>query len=195
MLKKLEHEVKQHVAQLFEQADASALFYHNYQHTVEVVQRIEALAIDLNPSDLALLKIAGWFHDVGYLYAYHNHEERGMRLAENYLKDKPIALKQINLITACIEATKISLEPRTPLEKIIKDADIGYGTSESFIQTGTYLRKEWEVFLAKFYTDKDWEILQYEFLTQVQFYTTIAQKKYGPILQHNILQQKKRLLF
>lgn len=194
MLETIEQEVKEYVTLLFEQADTSQLFYHNYQHTLEVVQRIEMLAADLNASDLLLLKIAGWFHDIGYLFAYDKHEDRGMRFAENYLKNKAIELDKINLIKACIEATKMSLEPRNHLEAIIKDADIGYGTSERFMQTGNLLRKEWEVFLEKFYADKDWEILQYNFLTHVKFYTDIAQKMYGPILQQNIDLQKKRIL-
>jgi predicted metal-dependent HD superfamily phosphohydrolase len=193
MLKALEQEVKEYVTQLFEQADTAKLFYHNYQHTLEVVQRIEALATDLNSSDLLLLKIAGWFHDVGYLYAYDKHEERGMVLAENYLKNKGIDVATTKLVTACIEATQISLEPRNSLEKIIKDADIGYGTTEQFRQTGTLLRKEWAFFLEHFYTDENWEILQYNFLIQVQFYTDSAKKEYGSILQQNILHQKKRL--
>jgi hypothetical protein len=62
------------------------------------------------------------------------------------------------------------------------------------MQTGTLLRKEWEAFSEAFYTDDDWEVLQYNFLKTVRFYTEIAQKKYGPILQKNVLQQKKRLL-
>lgn len=194
MLEKLEQEVKQHVTQLFEQADTTKLFYHNYEHTLEVVQRIEALAIDLKASDLILLKIAGWFHDVGYLYAYDNHEERSMRLAEEYLKNKAISISKIELIKACIEATKLNLKPRNILEKIIKDADIGYGVTERFLQTGTCLRKEWEAFLEIFYTDKDWEVLQYNFLKTVRFYTDIAQKSYSPILHKNVTQQKKRLV-
>ena len=194
MLETLEQEVKEYVTQLFEQADTTKLFYHNYQHTVEVVQRIEVLATNLNPSDLVLLKIAGWFHDLGYLYSYKNHEERGMILVANYLKNKQIDATKINLITACIEATKINFKPRSLLEKIIKDADISYGATERFIQTGTFLRKEWEAFLEVFYTDNDWEIVQYNFLTGVQFHTDIAQKKYGSILQKNLVQQKKNTL-
>jgi len=194
MLETLEQEVKRYVTQLFEKTDTSKLFYHNYQHTFEVVQRIEALAVDLNPTDLLLLKMAGWFHDLGYLYTYHEHEEKGMVLAASYLKKHPIDPAKIKLITACIEATKMSLEPRNYLEEIIKDADIGYGTTERFLQTGALLRKEWEVFLEKFYLDKEWEVLQYNFLIHVQFYTNIAQKEYGPLLQKNIIQQKKRSL-
>ncbi|MBL4651037.1 MAG: HD domain-containing protein [Aureispira sp.] len=193
MLEILEQEVKKHVTQLFEQADTAKLFYHNYQHTDEVVQRIAVLTTDLNPSDLFSLKIAGWFHDLGYLHSYKEHEEKGMFLAKNYLKNK-LDTTTINLIIGCIEATKMGFKPRNTLERIIKDADIGYGVTERFMQTGTLLRKEWEAFLGKFYTDKDWEILQYEFLTSVQFHTDVAQEKYGPILQQNILQQKNRVL-
>lgn len=193
MLEILEQEVKNHVTQLFEQADTAKLFYHNYQHTDEVVQRIAVLAADLNHSDLVLLKIAGWFHDLGYLHSYQEHEEKGMLLAENYLKNK-LDTTTIDFIVGCIEATKMGFKPRNTLEKIIKDADIGYGVTERFMQTGSLLRKEWEAFLGKFYTDKNWEILQYDFLTSVQFHTDIAQEKYGPILQQNIVQQKNRVL-
>ncbi len=194
MLKALEQEVQQHVKQLFEQTDTSNLCYHNYAHTIEVVQRIEALSAGLETSDLLLLKIAGWFHDVGYLYGYDEHEDRGMVIAIDYLQNKSVNSAAINLVKACIEATKMSLTPRNQLEKIIKDADIGYGVTERFFQTGTLLRQEWEACLALFYSNKEWELLQYNFLQHVQFYTDVAKKEYEPILQKNIIQQKKFIL-
>lgn len=193
MLKRIEQQVKEHVTQLFAQADTTNLFYHNYQHTAEVVHRIETLAQNLSANELHLLKIAGWFHDVGYLYAYDNHEDRGMALVADYLKDKLSDATQITCIVDCIEATKMSLKPRNYLEKIIKDADISYGVTQRFWETGALLRKEWEVMLEKFYSNKDWEILQYNFLKNVYFYSDQAKKAYHPILEENIVQQKKRI--
>lgn len=193
MLKRIELQVKDHVTQLFAQANTTNLFYHNYQHTAEVVHRIETLAQDLSTTDLHLLKIAGWFHDLGYLYAYDKHEDRSMVLATDYLKDKLPDHSQITCVAACIEATKMSLKPRNHLEKIIKDADISYGVTQRFRETGTLLRKEWEALLEKKYSDKDWEILQYNFLKTVCFYTDQAKKEYHPILTQNIIQQKKRI--
>lgn len=59
MLSLLEQQVKKHITMLFEQADTSKLFYYNYQHTVDIVRRIEVLSSLLTETGLNLLKIAG----------------------------------------------------------------------------------------------------------------------------------------
>lgn len=192
MLSSLELQVKADVKQLFEQADTSNLFYHNYHHTSEVVRRIHDLGAHLPSDEFFLLCMAGWFHDIAYLYGYPNHEERSMVIASDYLKKQPISNAQIQVITNCIEATKLGVKPRNELEKIIKDADIGYGVTENFFETGPTLRKEWEVQLNHFYTNIEWEQLQYNFLKNVEFYTEYAQKYYQPILEQNIQKQVEK---
>lgn len=194
MIHLLEQEVKQHVYQLFEQLDTSNLWYHNYQHTANVVHRIATLSQHLPPTEVLLLKIAAWFHDIGYLYGYDNHEDRGIDIALSYLHYKLNPAQQ-QIIATCIEATKMTQEPRTLLEALIKDADIGYGTTELFFETGPLLRKEWAAILNKTYTNQAWEQLQYNFLNQVIFYSEQAQKLYTPQLQQNIEAQKKRIHF
>ncbi|BDS12623.1 HD domain-containing protein [Aureispira anguillae] len=192
MLIPLEQQIKQYVTQLFEQANTSKLPYHNLEHTIGVVQRIEALSQTLPPRQIALLKIAGWFHDIGYLYGYDQHEDRGIVIARNYLASTLDAV-QLDKVSACIEATKTTVKPSNQLEEIIKDADIGYGTTEHFFETGPKLRAEWELMRNKIYNDLDWETLQYDFLQQVVFYSDIAQATYLPILKQNRLLQKQKL--
>ena len=157
------------------------------------MDRIDALSAGLDESERALLRMAGWFHDVGYLYGYDNHEDRGMLIAQEYLEKAALSAAQIAIVTHSIEATKMSLQPRNQLEEIIKDADIGFGVTEAFFETGPLLRKEWAVQLDKVYSNLEWETLQYDFLLSVQFYSAAAKVSYSPVLEQNILKQKKIL--
>jgi len=193
MLASLENHVREHVRELFEQADLSSLFYHNYEHTVEVVDRINFLAKGLNDKHVSILRIAGWFHDLGYLYGYHNHEDRGMLLAKEYLEKQELEESDIQSVMNCIEATKLSLQPRNKLEEIIKDSDIGFGVTDNFFETGPKLRQEWEIQLDKHYTDLEWEELQHNFLLGIKFYSPSAKMHYAPIVKQNIILQKKKL--
>lgn len=196
MLTALLQQVQQSVQQLFEQADTTHLYYHNYQHTKEVVDRIATLTQEhqIGPTNSQLLLIAGWFHDIGYLYGYDHHEDRGMEIARKYLQEQGLEQQSIQIIVNCIEATKLSLSPRNLLEQIIKDADISYGVTERFFETGLLLRQEWAYYHNKQYTNQAWEQLQYDFLLTVEFFTAYAKETYYPIVLQNIEQQGKRLL-
>ena len=193
MLISIEKQSKKKIRTLFEQADTSTLFYHNIHHTVEVVNLIDLMSSDLCKTDACLLRIAGWFHDVGYLYTYQNHEDRGMHFAHDYLRNIELEDKYIKIITSCIEATKFSIEPRNTLEEIIKDADIGFGVTKEFFKTGPLLRKEWSAKLDKRYSDPEWEKLQLNFLSEVIFYTDFANNNFVPILKKNKIQQSEIL--
>ena len=180
----------EYIKNLFEEKDTSALYYHNYKHTLEVVERISAMSYSLTETEATLLRLAGWFHDVGYLYHYHNHEDRGMLLAAKYFENTSLKSDQIQIIIQCIEATKLSKNPRSKLEEIIKDADIGFGVTKRFFETGALLRREWESNLNKLYSDDEWEELQYNFISGVSFYTSYAKLHYRPLLENNIKKQK-----
>jgi len=183
---------QQHVWQLFEQADTTQLHYHSYQHTEDVVARIKTLAkhLCIEQPTTELLQIAGWLHDVGYLYGYQDHEDRGMKIAQDYLQEQDLEQQSIQIVVNCIEATKLSLSPRNLLEQLIKDADISYGVTERFFETGALLRKEWAYYLNKHYTNQAWAQLQYDFLLTVEFFTDYAKQAYDPIVLKNIEQQK-----
>ena len=192
MLETIKKKCKEHVQQLFATTNTEKLCYHNYEHTVDVVLRIQTLSPHLNSKQQNLLTIAGWFHDVGYLYGYDQHEHRGMKIAATYLRTD-LSAEDITTITQCIEATQLKMPPRNELEEIIKDADIGYGVTEHFFTTGPQLRKEWQFMLNKTYSDKDWELLQYEFLKQVVFYSPKAKATYQPILKQNLNLQLRKI--
>ncbi|MCH2021056.1 MAG: HD domain-containing protein [Saprospiraceae bacterium] len=193
MFSAIEKKSQNKIRNLFDKADTTTLYYHNLRHTIEVVNLIDLMSLDLSDIDASLLRIAGWFHDVGYLYTYHNHEDKGMQIAFDYLRKTELENRYIQIIISCIEATKLSIEPRNKLEEIIKDADIGFGVTNGFFKKGPLLRKEWVAKLEKKHSDLEWEKLQLNFLSEVVFYTDFAKRKLKPILEKNMVLQAKIL--
>ena len=65
----------------------SILSYHDFNHTIDVLEAAVRIAIaeNISKSDLLLLKTAALFHDSGFIYVYDNHEAEGCRLARTYL--------------------------------------------------------------------------------------------------------------
>jgi HD superfamily phosphodiesterase len=65
------------------------LIYHNLYHTEQVVKAATQIArhYNLNETDLFIVQVAAWFHDIGYFTGgAAGHEERGAKLAEAYLQ-------------------------------------------------------------------------------------------------------------
>lgn len=183
------------VRSLFASHDTAHLHYHSPGHTQEVLQSVimMAKALDLSEKELALLQVSALWHDVGYLYTYHGHEDKGMELSAAFLSETGCAAADIALVAACIEATKLMQEPRNELEALLSDADLAYGVTEHFFERGPLLRKEWELCLDKHYSELEWEKLQANFLSTVQFHSTFGKTNFAPIVAENLKKQQIRL--
>jgi predicted metal-dependent HD superfamily phosphohydrolase len=136
----------------------SNFVFHNLNHTYEVVQA--ALEIgqgsDLATSEMDILIVAAWFHDCGYVNAYIGHEEESKKIAKSYLEKWGANTDFILSVLACIEATKYPQHPGTMVEKVLCDADFFHFTKPSYPQYAKTIRKEFEVFLDKIYSDEEW---------------------------------------
>src|ERR1700754_5115790 len=88
--------------------------YHNLAHTVNVVEHVVEIGnfYELKDGDLAVIKIAGWFHDIGHLYgAYEGHEERGVVVMRGYMEQFKVPEEMIAQISGCIRVTKFPSHP------------------------------------------------------------------------------------
>ena len=186
-------QTKNHIYQLFETEDCSKLFFHDYQHTVEVVQTIRTIhqALKIEPPKALLLEIAAWFHDVGYLYTYHQHEAKSIALAKAFLTSQKVAIEDIDFVCTCIATTELALVPTTLYQALLKDADLAFGVTNHFFDRGPLLRKEWEVQLDKYYTEEEWQKLQYNFISNVEFFSAYGQQHFLPISQQNKIKMEK----
>ena len=147
-------------------------FYHNYKHTLYVIDKVIEIGDQENctAKELELLSAAALWHDTGYINTYKGHEEESCVLARQYLPGYGYTTNDINTICAMIMATKIPQSPQNKLEEIIADADLEYlGTSNATI-LAKHLFKELNA-LNPLLTEEIWNKIEIDFLSAHHYFT------------------------
>lgn len=180
--------VSTYVIHLLTQHIPSYLHFHNLSHTKDVVSAVKEIGNNQQFSleDLEIIEIAAWFHDTGYGKAYVGHEEKSKKIAMDFLSHEEYPLQNIESIIDLIEATKYPQKPTNLTGMILCDADLYHLSCEDYDNYEQRLRKEWEEYFNKNYTDKEWAKENSEMLNLHQYFTnygkTILQvKKEGNI--------------
>jgi len=85
-------EIKNYVFKLLKEKLPIQVVYHNFKHTLQVVEAAEeiGLAEGLKEQDLEELLVAAWFHDTGYISGFENHESESKKILQDYLKQRKI---------------------------------------------------------------------------------------------------------
>ncbi len=163
------------ISDLLQSELPGSLFYHNYDHTLDVLNAVIEIASgeQINGEDLILLKTAALFHDSGFINVYHGHEEEGCKIARSQLPLFDYTGEQIEKICRLIMATKTPQNPQTHLEKILCDADLYYLGTDSFAETGKKLFMEWQE-RGKINSEAEWHRMQIEFLESHRYRTQSA---------------------
>ncbi|MDG4950719.1 DUF5706 domain-containing protein [Weeksellaceae bacterium KMM 9724] len=171
------------------------ILYHNITHTERVVHRVVELAQWENCSaeDKELLTLAAWFHDVGYATQFENNEIVGAQIAEEFFKSENLAADKIEKIKSLILATIPKSEPKTLLEKIMKDADCSHVGSEYFFDVSTALKTELELHQHQKIKSAEWDQGNLEFLDEHQFFTTSAKENWQAQKDKNRLKLEERI--
>ncbi len=173
----LVEKVEKYVVHLLNEELDSGFTYHNLAHTQYVVLSANKLAelTNLNEEEKALLLIAAWFHDTGFTKSLEKHEDHSASIAASFLKSQNCEQDTIDLVSNLILATKNAYEPKTQLEKIIRDADSSHLGSKDFMMVTELLRKEWELMYNKPLSEAKWLAENIDFLTnRHRFYTDEA---------------------
>lgn len=170
------------------------LVFHSRRHTEEVVAAgIElAEAYQLPTESIENITIALWFHDIGFVNGWNDHEERSISMATEFLQGEEVAPDRIKTIADLIQMTHRDALPSQLEHEIIKDADTSHiGTKEYLVKLGL-LRTEWERRQSKKYTEKEWLRLNLQFLDEHKFHTSIAQSNLNDRKRKNILKLQKQ---
>lgn len=169
------------------------LTYHNLDHTAYVLEKAIFLAKEshVSQADLHLLKLSALFHDTGFIDNPKDHEEKGCKIAEEYLA-MGYSKSDLDKIYGMIMATKIPQSPTNHLENILADADLEYLGTDLFDQIGQSLFVELKHFNPNF-TEQAWDELQLVFMQKHHYHTEYCQKNREPKKQENLLKVKKRL--
>jgi predicted metal-dependent HD superfamily phosphohydrolase len=183
VLKKLKKELKPN------------LYYHNFQHTIDVCESVDRLAEmeNINGDNLILLRTAAIFHDTGFIWRYDSNEELASSFAKQILIDFNYNNEQINLICRMIMATQVPQHPEDILDMILCDADLDYIGRGDFFITALRLHREWSENSNMKITFKDWYLKQQSFILHHDYFTESARILRNEKKAHNLTQVKELL--
>lgn len=188
-------QTEQFVRNLFATDLSEEFKFHTLGHTIEIVNscRNIGVAIDVSPSDMEMLLIAAWFHDVGYTKTYIGHEEISCQMVEEFLQSLSYSQEKIDTIKNIILATKMPQNPHTTLEKIIADADLFNLGSKEFFVRNEEIREELFLRLGRTFTDEEWAKSNLTLLEKQQFWIPYVENSVRTQLNENIQQIKRTL--
>ena len=186
---------KQFVGVVFRQKGSVDSYYHNFTHTAEVVKITEEIAnaLAVKEEDKEMLLIAAWFHDIGYIERCKGHEEVGIRMVTDFLKENGYPKEKIETVSSLINATKMPRNPKNLLEEIICDADLYHLGTNQFDAKGELFREELEKQNGSKINDKDWLETNLDFFKQHEFYTTYAKDRFETQKNINYIKLQKKL--
>lgn len=187
---------QQYVTAQYQDHPHPNLVYHNLEHTRQVVAAAAQISAHyrLQDTDLLVVYIAAWFHDLGYLLGESKtHEETGASLARNFLNEQKVPLNIQEQVTGCIMATKMPQEPHNLLEEIVCDADLfNFGTKE-FKKRTKVLHEEIELTHGTEIPGATWTEGTLRLLTEHHYHTAYCQALLQEQKEENIAWLKKRL--
>ena len=168
------------------------LYYHCIHHTLDVLkvinQYIKREKIDTE--DARLLRIGALLHDIGYTVSIHDHELRGMEIAEKLMSQFGFSNDHIEIVKGLILSTRVPQMPKNKLEKMICDADLDYLGRPDFYKIGDLLYKEMKAY-SNIENKKNWNKVQIKFLEAHQYHTDFARKNRQPNKEKRIKELKK----
>lgn len=153
------------------------LYYHGLHHTLDVVERAQALAEAegiADPEALALLRTAAHYHDSGFMTTYQGHEEAGCELARRMLPGFGYLPAHVELICQLIQATQVPQRPGSlHLARILCDADLDYLGRPDFWPISQTLFEELQA-RDLILDEQTWLRVQEQFLGSHQYWTSSA---------------------
>jgi predicted metal-dependent HD superfamily phosphohydrolase len=150
------------------------MYYHQYSHTLDVVERAVYLGYkeNLSREEIEILELSALFHDTGFIVQYEHNEPIGAKFASNFLKSYLYPNDKIATIERIILATDPNyLEPKDIYEKIIKDADVDNLGRDDFFEQGSRVKSEVEVLKNIKIKDPEWHHAMLDVLYKNKFYT------------------------
>ena len=180
----------------FAKENIANLQFHNYEHTVGVVEGVLKIGEGegVSEEDLFVLELAAWFHDTGYSSSKcSGHEKESVETAEKLLAGK-VSEDVLERVKGCIWATQLFQSPKTKLEEIISDADLSHLGKDKFYETAEALRKEKADCPNEVkYSKKQWLVMNLQFLSEHKYHTDYAKKLYQAEKEKRVIEIKEKV--
>ncbi len=188
-------EVKELVLKKLKKELKPNLYYHNFQHTLDVCESVDRLAEmeNIRGEEFVLLQTAALFHDTGFIWRYENNEELACNYAREILVDFNYSPAQTEHICNMIMSTQVPQQPEDIMGMILCDADLDYIGRGDFFITALRLHREWSENSNVKITFKDWYLKQQSFIIQHDFFTQAARELRNEKKAHNLAQVRELL--
>lgn len=166
----------------------SRLSYHSLTHTADDVvpaaTRLAAIA-ELSEEQAMLLITAAWYHDLGHIQQYAEHELISVRIATEVLPTFGYTSAHIECVIGMILATRLPQLPANQLEALLADADLDSLGRADFLETSRALQNELAA-RGLVTSDLGWYEQQRRFLVRHRYHTRIAAELRNAQKQENI---------
>ena len=177
-----------YVSDLLTQKVPPEFCFHDFQHTVNVVETVKKILadekLDSETADLTLL--AAWFHDTGYTVCRKGHEDESKRIAQSLMEARNYSEQQIDFVRNCIEATRLPQTPDDLPGMILCDADLHHLGNKDYQYYADLLKTELEKSSGNAISDEDWIAANLGFLKKQRFFTKYGHSAFDQIKEENI---------
>ncbi len=187
-------QIEEYVLNIYNEQGNHRLLFHDYRRTMKIVHLIEEMTLEMNLSPAAaekeIAQVSAWFELLGYIKNFKDVGPTAARLAQQILQDKEYAYDKISRVKSCLMdagLSSLSLEAQ-----LFHDAKLAYWSNDDFMRLSPLMRLEEELLGEKQYSHLEWEEAQLDRLLESRYYTSFAQLTYTPVLQQNIIEQKKK---
>jgi predicted metal-dependent HD superfamily phosphohydrolase len=189
------NKVEKYVTESLSKVIPNFRHFHNLDHTLDVVNISNSIALEerITQEEIEMIKIAAWFHDMGYIICCEGHEAQSSIFAQKFLEENLYPKDKIDNIINCILSTKIPQSPKNKMEEILCDADLHHLGLPDLEEKGKLLKKELEIIDMKIFTDLEWLIFSYQFIKEHKFYTHYAKENFDPQKNINLLNLEKKI--
>lgn len=188
MLKSCLNDTRTYVLSILTTRTPIENFYHDVNHTKEVVKSAIEIGIGekLSEDELEMVQIAAWFHDVGYIEKTDGHEKVSVEYARKFLTELHYPSKKTEIIIGAILVTKIPQKPKNKFEKILCDADLFHLGKETFFDRNDKYRVEYENHLGHKLSERDWLAKTIDFVNDQNFHTNYAKRNFNDQKKENL---------
>ncbi len=187
-------DAQNYVLSLFNSHAETKLVYHNYQHTADIVDRVNAISqeMDLNQEMREVAQLAAWFHNTGFLFDYDHPTPKSRDLAHGFLSAEQYPDRLKDLVLNTLETTASNGIPETLEEQVLADAIMAQKYAIDYFETSPLLRLEWELVSGRRLSNYEWHQVQLQNQLGLRFFTPYAKKAFGPTAAQNLLVQKNK---
>ncbi len=189
-------QVEEYILDIFNDNGNTKLLFHDYRRAAEVCNLIQDIGhysgFNQNSAETQIAKISAWFYAAGLLRQFDNPITIGKNMAARFLREKNFSEEGVKRVMACIESFRADTPNETVESQLLHDASLAYWATSNNFRLAPLKRLEEELVSDKKYTQEEWEQNHLDSLLQSRFYTPYGQMVFSPILNQNIIDQKKR---